>query len=139
MKNSCKTKNFSYLCCVKPFTMEKLTKREEALMQLFWQHGPLFVQEIVAMMEDPKPHFNTISTQVRTLEQKGYVAHKIFGGTYQYYATVSEEAFSRLTLRSVIDRYFERSYLGAVSALVEEEKISIEELRELIQQIEKQA
>ncbi|MBQ3186138.1 MAG: BlaI/MecI/CopY family transcriptional regulator [Alistipes sp.] len=118
--------------------MDKLTKREEALMQLFWQHGPLFVQQIVAMMPDPKPHFNTISTQVRTLEQKRYVAHKVFGGTYQYYATVSEADFSRLTLRSVIDRYFERSYLGAVSALVEEEKISVEELRELIAKIEKQ-
>ncbi len=107
-------------------------------MQLFWQHGPLFVQQIVAMMPDPKPHFNTISTQVRTLEQKGYVAHEAFGGTHQYRAVVSEEDFSRLTLRSVIDRYFERSYLGAVSALVEEEKISVEELRELIAKIENQ-
>ena len=59
--------------------MEKLTKREEALMQLFWQHGPLFVQEIVAMMPEPKPHFNTISTQVRTLEAKGYLGHEVLG------------------------------------------------------------
>ena len=118
--------------------MEKLTKREEALMQLFWQHGPLFVQEIVAMMPDPKPHFNTISTQVRTLESKGYLSHEALGTTYRYFAAVSEEAFSRQTLGSVIDRYFERSYVGAVSALVEEEKISIEELRELSAKIEKQ-
>lgn len=118
--------------------MEKLTNREEKLMELFWQNGPLFVHEIVAMMPDPKPHFNTISTQVRTLEAKGYVAHKAFGGTYQYYAAISEEDFSRRTLRSVIDRYFERSYLGAVSALVEEEKITVEELEELIRQINNQ-
>ena len=119
--------------------MEKLTRREEELMQLFWQHGPLIVREMVEMMPDPKPHFNTLSTMVRTLETKGYVAHKAFGGTYQYYPTVSEEQFSRRTLRSVIDRYFERSYVGAVSALVEEEKISVEELRRLIDQIEKQS
>ena len=80
--------------------MEKLTRREEELMQLFWQHGPLFVREMVEMMPDPKPHFNTLSTMVRTLETKGYVAHKAFGGTYQYYPTVSEEQFSRRTLRS---------------------------------------
>lgn len=118
--------------------MEKLTKREEALMQLFWQHGPLFVQEIVAMMPEPKPHFNTISTQVRTLEAKGYLGHEVLGATHRYYAAISEADFSRQTLGSVIDRYFGRSYLGAVSALVEEEKISVEELRALIEKIENQ-
>lgn len=118
--------------------MEKLTRREEELMQLFWQHGPLFVRELVAMMPDPKPHFNTLSTMVRALESKGYLAHKAFGATYQYYATVSETQFSRSTLGTVIDRYFGRSYMGAVSALVEEEKISVEELRELIALIEQQ-
>lgn len=116
--------------------MEKLTRREEELMQCFWAHGPLFVRELVALAPDPKPHFNTLSTMVRTLEAKGYVGHKPFGNTYQYYPLVSEEEFSRRTLGSVIDRYFENSYLGAVSALVEEEKISVDELRELIDRIE---
>lgn len=105
-------------------------------MHRFWEHGPLFVRELVAMAPEPKPHFNTLSTMVRSLEAKGYVAHKNFGSTYQYYATVSEEEFSRRTLGNVISRYFENSYLGAVSALVEEEKISVDELRELIDRIE---
>ncbi len=118
--------------------MERLTRREEELMQCFWTHGPLFVRELVALAPDPKPHFNTLSTMVRALESKGYVGHKPFGNTYQYYPLVSEEEFSRRTLGNVIDRYFENSYLGAVSALVEEEKISVEELRELIDRIEHQ-
>lgn len=116
--------------------MEKLTRREEELMHCFWQHGPLFVRELVDMAEEPKPHFNTISTMVRALEAKGYVGHKAFGSTYQYFPTVSEEEFSRSTLGSVIDRYFENSYMGAVSALVEEEKISVDELKALINHIE---
>ena len=71
----------------------------------------------------------------KALEAKGYVGHKTFGSTYQYYPVVTEEEFSRRTLGGVIRKYFENSYLGAVSALVEEEKISVDELRELIDRI----
>ena len=99
------------------------------------EHGPLFVRELVALSSDPKPHFNTLSTIVRALEAKGYVAHISFGSTFLYYPVVSEEEFSRSTRGSVSSRYFENSYLGAVSALVEEEKISVDELRELIERI----
>ncbi len=118
--------------------MEKLTRREEELMRCFWDRGPLFVRELVELAPEPKPHFNTISTMVRALEAKGYVGHKSFGNTYQYYAVVDEDAFSRRTLGSVIDRYFKHSGLGAVSALVEEERISVDELRGLIERIERQ-
>lgn len=119
-------------------TMERLTRREEELMRCFWAYGPLFVRELVELAPEPKPHFNTLSTMVRALEAKGYVGHKSFGNSYQYYPLVSETEFSRRTLGGVIDRYFKHSYLGAVSALVEEEKISVEELRELIDRIEHQ-
>lgn len=118
--------------------MEKLTAKEEELMHYFWKHGALFVRELVDLFPEPKPHFNTLSTFVRTMESKGYLAHKSFGNTYQYYALVSEEDFSRKSLRNVISRYFKSSYMGAVSALVEEDKISVEELKELIDRIESQ-
>ena len=81
--------------------MEKLTPREEELMRCFWTRGPLFVRELVALWPEPKPHFNTLSTMVRGLEAKGYVGHKAYGGTYQYYPLVSEEEFSRKTLKGV--------------------------------------
>lgn len=119
-------------------TPEKLTRREEELMRSFWERGPLFVRELVELSPEPKPHFNTLSTLVRGLEAKGYLAHEAFGSTYRYYPTVSEEEFSRRTLGGVIRRYFENSYLGAVSALVEEEQISVDELRGLIDRIESQ-
>ena len=118
--------------------MEKLTPREEELMRCFWEHGPLFVRELVDLSPEPKPHFNTLSTMVRALEAKGYVSHKAFGSTYQYFPLVSETEFSRRTLGGVIRKYFENSYLGAVSALVEEEKISVEELRRLVERIDRQ-
>lgn len=116
--------------------MEKLTRKEEELMRYFWERGALFVRELVELWPEPKLHFNTLSTMVRTLETKGYLDHKVFGNTYQYYPTISEKQFSRRTLGGIIDKYFGRSYLGAVSALVEEEKISVDELRCLIDRIE---
>lgn len=105
-------------------------------MRYFWERGALFVRELVELWPEPKLHFNTLSTMVRTLETKGYLDHKVFGNTYQYYPTISEKQFSRRTLGGIIDKYFGRSYLGAVSALVEEEKISVDELRCLIDRIE---
>ena len=72
-------------------------------MRCFWTRGPLFVRELVALWPEPKPHFNTLSTMVRGLEAKGYVGHKAYGGTYQYYPLVSEEEFSRKTLNRMND------------------------------------
>lgn len=118
--------------------MEKITKKEEEIMNLFWENGPLFVRELVSLYDDPKPHFNTLSTMVRALEAKGYLAHNAYGSTYQYYAVVTDEEFSSGTLRGVINKYFGDSYLSAVSTFVKEDKISVEELKELIKAIEKQ-
>ena len=95
------------------------------------------IKEMLAFYEEPKPHFNTLSTIVRGLEDKGFLAHYIFGNTYQYYPIVSEEDFRKGTLRNVISKYFNNSYLNAVSSLVKEEDISLDELRQLIQEVEK--
>ena len=105
-------------------------------MKMLWEHGPLFVREMVELYPDPKPHFNTLSTIVRGLEEKGFLAHYTFGNTYQYYPVVSEEDFRKGTLRNVISKYFNNSYLNAVSSLVKEEDISLDELKQLIEEVE---
>ena len=87
-------------------------------MTRFWERGALFVKELQELYAEPKPHFNTLSTMVRGLEAKGFLSHRAYG-------------------RGVISKYFHDSYLNAVSTLVREEKISVEELRELIERIEK--
>ncbi len=118
--------------------MKKLTKKEEAIMNWFWEKGAMFVRELRELYPEPKPHFNTLSTQVRSLEGDGYLNHKTYGPTYQYYPVVSREDYHKSSLNNVIDKYFANSYLGAVSSLVKEEKISVEELKALIEQIEKE-
>ncbi len=114
--------------------MKHLTNREEEIMELFWEKGSLFVKEIIDMLSDPKPHYNTISTIVRILEEKGFVGHEQFGNTYRYHASISREEFSRNTLKEVIGKYFDKSYAAVVSMFVQEEKISPEEIQELIRQ-----
>ncbi len=116
---------------------QDLTAKEEQAMNIFWEKGPQFVKDMLAFYEDPKPHFNTLSTVVRTLEEKGYVAHKSFGTSYQYYAAITSDEYHKNTLASVISRYFKGSYLNAISALVKEENVSIDELKQLIDQVEK--
>ena len=118
--------------------MYKLTKKEEELMQIFWERGPMFVKDIVPLYDEPKPHFNTISTMVRTLESKGFLDHEAFGNTYRYRPIISQEEFSKGVLGNVVTRYFENSYKRAVSALIEEEKISVDELEELIRKVQNQ-
>ena len=116
--------------------MKTLTNKEEEAMNHFWLHGPMFVKDMLDLYEDPKPHFNTLSTVVRGLEEKGYVGHKAYGTSYQYFPTVTEKEYGRSSLAGVIKSYFDDSYLNAVSSFVKEEKISVEELKELIEQIE---
>ena len=111
--------------------MEKLTPKEEEIMRWFWSKGPLFVKELQDLYPEPRPHFNTLSTLVRLLEQKGYVTHKAYGKTYQYYACVAEDEFRKSTLKDVVRKYFADSYLQAVSTLVQDNALSDAEIEEL--------
>ncbi|MDR0420170.1 MAG: BlaI/MecI/CopY family transcriptional regulator [Prevotellaceae bacterium] len=117
--------------------MKKLTAKEEEIMDFFWNKGPLFVKELLTFYAEPQPHFNTISTIVRILENKGFLSHETFGNTHRYFATVSKEEFHSETLKNIVSKYFNNSYLNIVSSFVEEEKISLDELKKLIETVQK--
>lgn len=105
-------------------------------MAMLWDCGGLFVREMVEKYDDPKPHFNTVSTTVRILEEKGYVGHEIVNNSYKYHAIAKQADFASKSLSQTIRNFFKGSARAAVSALVEEEKISIDELKEIIEMIE---
>lgn len=115
----------------------RLTPKEEEIMELFWEHGPMFVRELQELYDEPKPHFNTISTMVRILEEKGLVAHEAYGKSYRYYALMDKETFSENSLKSVIGKYFGSSAFSAVSTLVKNEELSEAEIQELLAMIQK--
>ncbi len=116
--------------------MEKLTAKEEEVLSLFWKHGAMHVKDIVELYDDPKPHFNTLSTIVRALEDKGYVGHTQHGKTYRYHAIVAEEEMGKKSIGSIVGRYFKNSYLRVVSSFVEDGNLPIEDLRRLLDFIE---
>ena len=120
----------------KLINMKRLTTKEKEIMDLYWKHGPMFVKELLEFYDEPRPHFNTLSTTVRILEKKGFLDHKQFGTSYQYFPTISERDYGRSSLTGIIKNYFDDSYLSAVSSFVKEEKISVDELKELIERIE---
>ena len=106
-------------------------------MGFFWKKGALFVRQLRGFYKEPKPHFNTLSTFVRGLEAKGFLSHHAFGERlFQYYPVISEQEFRNGTLKNVINKYFNNSCLDMVSTLVEEEDISLDELKELIKRVE---
>lgn len=115
----------------------KLTAREEEIMSFFWDMGPLFVRELLACYNHPRPHFNTLSTIVRGLEEKGFLDHKVFGNSHQYFPVISREDFSKSSLKGVIRKYYSSSAFSAVSSLIEEEAISLSELKKLIDEVER--
>lgn len=116
--------------------MKELTPKEEEVMNLFWTHGALFVRELQELYPEPRPHFNTLSTVVRGLEDKGFVGHESFGPTHRYFAKLSREEVGGRSIKSIVNRFFGNSYLGIVSSLVKDEEVSIEELRRLIDEVE---
>ena len=116
--------------------MEKLTNKEEEIMRILWKLKQAFVKEIVAELPNPKPHYNTLSSLVRILEDKGYVGHKAYGNTHEYFPLISKEEYQREFMSKIVDSYFGKSYKNVVSFFAKEEKISVDELREIIRIIE---
>ena len=117
--------------------MKRLTRKEEEIMDLFWENGPMFVRELRERYNDPKPHFNTLSTMVRILESEGFLGHTSFSTSYRYHPLITKEQYHRGSMANLVDKYFGSSYRAVVSSFIEEEKLSLEDLKGIIGQFEK--
>lgn len=116
--------------------MKTLTNKEEEIMNHYWSRGDMQIRELQGCYDDPKPHVNTLSTLVRILEEKGFLSHRALSARcFQYFATVSRDEYSRGSLKNVISKFFGNSYLDAVSSLVKEEDLTVEDLKKLIDMV----
>ena len=111
--------------------MKELTKAEEQVMQVIWSIGQGFASDIMAAFPEPKPAYNTVLTIIRILEKKGCVKHETFCKANRYQPAITKEEYSQNFLGSVVERYFNNSYLDLVSAFAKKENFSLEELEEL--------
>lgn len=119
----------------KRFEMNKLAKREEEFMQVLWHLEKAFVKEIIEELPEPKPHYNTVSTIIRILEKKGLISHESFGNAHRYYPLLTKDEYQKGAVVDVIKNYFDNSYQKMVAYFAKEEKISSEELEDIIDMI----
>ncbi len=116
--------------------MKELTKAEEQVMQILWKKEKAFVKDIINEMPEPKPAYNTISTIIRILEKKGFVSHKSYGKTYEYFPIIAKEEYTKKFLKKFVKNYFGNSFKQMVSFFSKDENLSVEELDEIIKILE---
>lgn len=116
---------------------QRLTFKEEEVMNIIWKRGEVFIRDIVAELPEPKPNYNTVATQVKFLEEKGFVTRRPMANSFQYTPAISEREYRGTSVGDLVTKYYNNSYSYMVSQFVEEEKIDLDELKELISKIEK--
>ena len=113
--------------------MRELTRAEEQIMQVLWEIDKGTVHDILARMPDPKPAYNTVSTIVRILEQKGFTDHKAYGRTHEYFPLINKKDYTKVHFRNFVTNYFGNSFHSLASFFTKEEKLSLTELEEIKQ------
>ncbi len=117
--------------------IKELTRAEEQIMQVLWQLQKAFVKEVIDELPSPKPAYNTVSTFIRILETKGFIAHNAFGKSHQYYPLISKEEYQNFSADKLLTGYFDNSVERMFSFFVEKEKIDLKEADEILKLIEK--
>jgi predicted transcriptional regulator len=116
----------------------KLTPKEEEIMQIIWELDRPLVRDIHDRIPEPKPHYNTVATVIKKLEEKGMVrCHKI-GKIKQYEALVSKEVYREQILKGTAQKYFDNSFTDMVSYFAKTEKVSPEDLKAILKMINDQ-
>ncbi len=117
--------------------MKTLTQKEEEIMNLFWEYGDMRIVELQSHYDYPKPHVNTLSTLVKILEEKDFLDHRaLTARCFKYFAKITREDYRGGSLQNVVNKFFGKSYMNVVNTLVKDEKITVEELKELIKMVE---
>ncbi len=117
--------------------IKELTRAEEQIMQVLWQLKKGFVKEVIDILPEPKPAYNTVSTIIRILEAKGFVAHTAFGKSHEYYPVISKEEYQNFATDKLMNGYFDNSVKRMFSYFVKKEKIDLKEADEIMKLIEK--
>tara|TARA_Y100001963_G_C6525168_1_gene328481 strand:- start:28 stop:387 length:360 start_codon:yes stop_codon:yes gene_type:complete len=115
--------------------MKPLTKAEEDIMQVLWQLEKANVKDIINILPEPKPAYNTVSTIVRILESKGFVDYEKKGKGHVYFPILKKQDYSNQSLNTLVENYFQGSFKSMVSFFVKKNDINIEELESVLKEI----
>jgi len=117
--------------------LKELTKAEDQIMQILWRIGKGVIKDIIEEMPDPKPAYNTVSTIVRILETKGFVDHKAYGKTHEYYPIITKDKYTGFYLNNLIKGYFNGSFQNLVSFFAKDNKLNTGDLEKLLEELKK--
>jgi predicted transcriptional regulator len=117
--------------------MEQLTPQEEQLMRFVWQAGTGFIKDFREMYEGETPPYTTVATIMKKLENKGYVSAKLYGNTYEYRPKIRQDRYKNNFVSGLVSNYFQNSYKEMVTFFAKEEKLSEQDLQEIIELIKK--
>jgi BlaI family penicillinase repressor len=113
--------------------MIKLARREEQIMQVFWDLNKAFIRDVIPLLPSPKPHYNSVATMVKILEDKGFLDHEITGNIYCYFPVISRADYQKFALKDIVSQYFDNSYPRMLAFFAKEQNLSEKELSEIIQ------
>lgn len=116
---------------------QELTRAELEIMQILWSLGRGFVNDVLSVMPEPKPAYNTVSTIIRILEKKGFVAHNSYGKSHEYYPLVDKDSYTGCFMNSVLNNFFDGSASRMVSFLSSNKSISLEEADEIMKMLKR--
>jgi predicted transcriptional regulator len=119
-------------------SLQTLTKAEEEVMQIIWDLGKCLVRDIIERLGDPDMPHSTVSSVVRILEKKGFVDHKAYGKTYEYFPVVSKEEYAEQGVKGLVEKYFGGSPRMLVSYLVKSKDLNLNELNDLMKSLDNQ-
>lgn len=118
--------------------LKELTRAEDQVMQILWKLQKGFVKDIIEQMPEPKPAYNTVSTIVRILETKGFIDHKAYGKTHEYFPVISREKYTKFYLNNMIKGYFNGSFQNLVSFFAKENKLNARDMEKLLKELNNQ-
>ena len=116
--------------------MKELTKAEDQIMQILWQIKKGFVKDLIAEMPDPKPAYNTVSTIIRILENKGFISHNSYGKTYEYYPIIERDTYRSFYLKNLLRNYFGGKFEQLVSFFAKDNDLNVEDMEEILKHVE---
>ena len=116
--------------------MKKLTKAEEQVMQILWKLEKGLVRDVIDQFPDPKPPYNTVSTVIRVLEKKGFVDHKAYGTTYEYFPLIEKEEYAKVHFMYFMKNYFNNSFPKMAAFFAREKNISMKEMEDILKMTE---
>jgi predicted transcriptional regulator len=116
---------------------KQLTAKEEELMKIFWEKGEMCIRDLVNSLPEPRPSYTTVSTQVSFLENKGFLVRRPVANTFLYKVAISEKEYRGSTVNSIVEKYYHNSFASVVSQFIEEKKLNLDDLKDIIAQIEK--